>query len=162
MFANKKKTSREATTYVGNGMKIEGKLRCSGAIRIDGEVHGDIDCQSEVTIGPSATIMATIHAERVIVNGRVEGSLFARDQLEVLAKGHIVGNVSNPPGKLIIHEGAVIEGQCFTYETPKKLISVNGKSNNKDSEKITVHDSKLLESSSHGSKEQGKKNLPIS
>ena len=155
MFANKRKTSRDATTYVGNGMKIEGKLRCSGAIRIDGEVHGDIDCQSEVTIGPSANIMATINAERVIVNGRVEGSLFTSDQLEVLAQGHIVGNVSNPPGKLIIHEGAVIEGQCFTYEAPKKLISVDGKSNNKDPKKLTIQDSKMLEGASQESKATG-------
>ena len=156
MFANKRKTISNAnTTYVGDGMKIEGKLRCSGAIRIDGEVHGDIDCQNEVTIGPSATIMATIHAERVLVNGRVEGSLFARDQLEVLAEGHIVGNVSNPPGKLIIHEGAVIEGQCFTYEAPKKLISVEGKSDNKDPKKLPAKDSKLLEGVSQENKATG-------
>ncbi|MBF0276494.1 MAG: polymer-forming cytoskeletal protein [SAR324 cluster bacterium] len=139
----------DATTYIGTGMKIEGKLRCTGSIRIDGEIHGDIDCQSEVSIGPSATIVATIHAANVTVNGRIEGNLFTSDQLEVLSEGHIVGNVSNPPGKLIIHEGAVIEGQCFTYDTPKKLTQVTDKSN-KGSKILTTQDKKLLDPPAQG------------
>lgn len=105
-------------------MRVEGKIRCDGPIRIDGEIHGDIQCKSEVSIGQTAFVVATIHAERILVNGRVEGNLIANDQVEILSEGHIVGNVSNPPGKLIIHEGAVIEGQCYTYErkdtAPKK------------------------------------------
>lgn len=112
----------DTTTYIGRGMKIEGKLRCSGPIRIDGEIRGEINCEGEVTIGPSAFIEATIHAAKIAVNGKIEGNLFTSDQLEILAEGHIVGNVSNPPGQLIIHEGAVIEGQCFTYD-PEKVAS---------------------------------------
>ena len=38
--------------------------------------------------------------------------------MEVLEEGHIIGNVTNPPGLLIVHEGAVIEGQCFTETVP--------------------------------------------
>ncbi len=145
MFGKKKTSTarRDATTYIGIGMKIEGKLRCTGSIHIDGDVDGDIDCQSDVSIGPSAVIVATIHAATATVNGRVEGNLFTSDQLEVFSEGHIVGNISNPLGKLIIHEGAVIEGQCFTYDSPKKLTQVAGKSN-QNPKALPPQDKKLL------------------
>ncbi len=152
MFGNKTKTTGSgATTYIGKGMKIEGKLRCSGPIRIDGEINGDIDCENEISIGPTAFIVATIHAARIIVNGRVEGNLFAGDQLEVLAAGHILGNVSNPPGKLIIHEGAIIEGQCFTQEAPKKLdFNKNDSAKpNKGQKNISTKEAKLIENSAN-------------
>ena len=151
MFGKKSELTakRDATTYIGTGVKIEGKLHCTDSIRIDGEIHGDIDCQSEVSIGPSAYIVATIHAATVTVNGRVEGSLFTNDQLEILSQGHIVGNVSNPPGKLIIHEGAIIEGQCFTYDPPKKPIETAGKSS-KELKNILIQDKKLTTNSLQG------------
>lgn len=76
-----------------------------------------------------------------MVNGRIEGNLFTSEQLEVLSQGYIIGNVSNPPGKLIIHEGAVIEGQCFTSDSPKKLVSVSEKT---DSKNLPAQDKKLL------------------
>ena len=112
-----------APTYVGQGMKIEGKLRCRGPIRIDGEVRGTIECENELTIGPSGHVMASINAARIVVNGRIEGNLFTSDHLEVLEEGHVIGNVSNPPGRLVVREGAIIEGQCLTYvvKEQKKL-----------------------------------------
>ncbi len=138
----------KATTYIGHGMKIEGKIRCVGPIRIDGEVHGDIDCQNEVTVGPTGQIVATIHAARIVVNGRIEGNLFTTDQLEILSGGYIIGNVSNPPGKLLIHQGAVIEGQCLTYEPPKKIVAgseTNPKLSRREQKALDKQDKKLLD-----------------
>ncbi|MBF0352529.1 MAG: polymer-forming cytoskeletal protein [SAR324 cluster bacterium] len=104
-------------TYVGSGMKIEGKLRCGGPIRIDGEIRGTIDCESEITIGPSALIIATVRAAKVVVNGKIEGNLFTSEHLEVLSQGYIVGNVTTPRGCMVVHEGAIIEGQCLVFSS---------------------------------------------
>ena len=148
MFGKKSESTikGDAPTYIGTGVKIEGKLRCTGSIRIDGEIHGDIDCQSEVWIGLSAAIVATIHAATLMVNGRVEGNLFTSDQLEVLSQGHIFGNLSNPPGKLIIHKGAIIEGQCFTYDPSKKLVETEEESG-KEPKNIPIQDKKIITNS---------------
>ncbi|MGK5094054.1 polymer-forming cytoskeletal protein [Deltaproteobacteria bacterium TL4] len=122
LFGIKEAPSVKGTipTYIGRGMKIEGKLRCGGPIRIDGEVRGNVECSSEITIGPTAHIVANIYAHSIIVNGKVEGNLFSTEHMEVLEEGHIIGNVTNPPGLLIVHEGAVIEGQCFTEPLKRK------------------------------------------
>lgn len=115
LFGKNKLITNDATTYVGYGMKIQGNIRCVGPIRIDGEIYGEIDCQSQVTIGPSAYIVANIRAPHTIVNGKVKGNLIATNQLEFLSEGHISGNVTTPSGGLIVRAGAVIEGQCFTF-----------------------------------------------
>merc|ERR1712098_518365 len=82
-------------------------------IWMDGEVQGTIDCESEVVIGPSAKVQATIHAATIKVNGHIEGDLYASGRVEVLSQGRIQGNITNLPGSLIIHEGGVMEGQCL-------------------------------------------------
>ncbi len=116
MFSKKKKDSvpGKAPTYVGNGMKIEGKIWGVRAIWVDGEVRGTIDCGSEVMIGPTAKVHATIRASTIKVNGIVEGELFASERMEVLPEGRIKGNITNLPGSLISHEGGFVEGQCLT------------------------------------------------
>ena len=128
VFGKKEEVAPKATipTYIGYGMKIEGKLRCTGPIRIDGEIRGTINCDGEITIGSTARILADIRAQSIVVNGRVEGNLYSTHHLEVLEEGHIIGNVSNPPGLLIVHEGAIIEGQCLTeVPLPPKIEVVN-------------------------------------
>ena len=94
-------------------MKIDGKITGRKPIWMDGEVQGTIDCESEVVIGPSAKVQATIHAATIKVNGHIQGDLYASGRVEVLSQGRIQGNITNLPGSLIIHEGGVMEGQCL-------------------------------------------------
>ncbi len=116
MFKKKPSTadSGNAPTYLGGGMRIEGKVTGQRPIWMDGQLEGTIHCESEVVIGPTAKIEATIHASIIKVNGEVKGDLFALDRMEVLSEGRIRGNITNLPGSLIIHEGGVVEGQCLT------------------------------------------------
>ena len=81
---------------------------------MDGELKGSIECESEVVIGPTAKIEATIKAATIKINGQVKGDLFASARMEVLSQGRIQGNLTNLPGSLIIHEGGIVEGQCLT------------------------------------------------
>ena len=114
---NKKNSSPSrggSPTYLGGGMKIDGKIIARKPIWMDGKMQGSIDCESEVVIGPSAKINATIHAATIKVNGQIDGDLYAYVRMEVLSKGKIHGNITNLPGSLIIHEGGIVEGQCLT------------------------------------------------
>ena len=114
MFGNNNNESFKggAPTYVGKGMRIEGKVWGKRPIWIDGEVKGTIDIGSEVIIGESAKIDATIRASTIKVNGFVEGELYASGKIEIMSKGRVHGNVTNIAGCLIIHDGGIVEGQC--------------------------------------------------
>ncbi len=116
MFGKKNSTETKgsAPTYLGGGMKIDGKIIGRKPIWMDGELKGSIECESEVVIGPTAKIEATIKAATIKINGQVKGDLFASARMEVLSQGRIQGNLTNLPGSLIIHEGGIVEGQCLT------------------------------------------------
>ena len=121
MFGNNNKESFNGTapTYVGKGMRIEGKIWGMRPIWIDGEVKGTIDIGSEVIIGEPAKIDATIRAPTIKVNGFVEGELYASDKIEIMSKGRVHGNVTNLAGCLIIHDGGIVEGQCSIANAEK-------------------------------------------
>ena len=122
MFSSDKKEPAPGSvpTYVGKGMRIEGKIWGTRPIWIEGEVRGSVDCVSEVIIGESGKVDATIRASIIKVNGFVEGELFASKQIEIMSKGRVRGNITNIPGSLVIHDGGIVEGQCST-ETAEKM-----------------------------------------
>ena len=126
MFGKDKKSAivNSAPTYIGKGMRIEGKIYGMRPIWIDGEVHGTIDSISEVIIGEFAKVDATIRAATIKVNGSVEGELFASNRIEIMAKGRVSGNITNLAGSLVIQTGGIFEGQCLTAteEKMKKLL----------------------------------------
>ena len=126
MFGKNKKTPavNSAPTYIGRGMRIEGKIYGMRPIWIDGEVHGTIDSISEVIIGEFAKVDATIRAATIKVNGSVEGELFASNSIEIMPKGRVTGNITNLAGSLVIQTGGIFEGQCLTAteEKMKKLL----------------------------------------
>lgn len=122
MFGSDKKVPAPGSvpTYIGKGMRIEGKIWGTRPIWIEGEVRGSVDCDSEVIIGESGKVDATIRASIIKVNGFVEGELFASKQIEIMSKGRVRGNITNIPGSLVIHDGGIVEGQCST-ETAEKM-----------------------------------------
>ena len=126
MFGKDKKSPavNSAPTYIGRGMRIEGKIYGMRPIWIDGEVHGTIDSISEVFIGEFAKVDATIRAATIKGNGSVEGELFASNSIEIMAKGRVSGNITNLAGSLVIQTGGIFEGQCLTAteEKMKKLL----------------------------------------
>jgi len=92
------------------GSRITGQLAFEGSVRIDGNVEGEIRCLETLTIGEGAEVRATISSRVVIIRGKVEGNVTAKDKVELLAPGRLFGNVSTP--RLIITEGVVFDGDC--------------------------------------------------
>ena len=98
-----------AVGYLDRGTKISGKVHFEGPARIDGTIDGEIDGK-EITIGESAVATAQIRADSIVVCGNVKGEITATQLIEIRSTAKIIGNITAP--KLIIHEGAIFEGQC--------------------------------------------------
>lgn len=110
MFAKKKQPPIKSLIAVGS--HIEGHLKFTDGLRVDGEVTGDISANIEhasiLVISESATVTGAIHADHVIINGRVNGPVHAKLMLELQPKAQIVGDVYYKA--LEMHQGAVITG----------------------------------------------------
>jgi cytoskeletal protein CcmA (bactofilin family) len=81
-----------------------------GPARIDGNVEGEIQCHGTLTIGEGAEVRAKISGQVVIIRGKVEGNVAAREKVELLAPGRVVGNISTP--RLTVTEGVMFDGDC--------------------------------------------------
>ncbi len=111
MFGKKKQPPIKS--LIAQGSCIEGNLKFTDGLRIDGEVIGDIRAvegsASILVISELASVTGHIHADHVIINGRVIGPVHASELLELQPKAKIAGDVSYKA--LEMHQGAVISGQ---------------------------------------------------
>jgi cytoskeletal protein CcmA (bactofilin family) len=108
-FRQAQPTNQEArAAYLDSGCKISGKISFEGAIRIDGQVDGEIIGKESLTIGESATVTAQIRAASIIVAGKVSGDIFATQRIEIRPSARVLGNLTSPV--LVVHEGAIFEG----------------------------------------------------
>lgn len=104
------RSSAEGRAYLDSGSKISGKLLFEGAIRIDGQVDGEITGKESLVIGESAVVTAQIKASAIVVAGKVSGDITATQRLEIRPSARVIGNLASPI--LIVHEGAMFEGHC--------------------------------------------------
>ena len=102
----------EETTIISRGVKIEGKITSSGNIRIDGEIQGDIFCESNITIGEGAIVTGQVNANVITVGGKVSGIVRAKDNLILDSKSNLIGDIFAK--NLVIDEGAKFDGKCNT------------------------------------------------
>lgn len=111
MFSKKKQPP--IRTLIGEGTVIQGELRFTEGLRIDGEVHGDVVATGEghsiLVISEKARVLGKVKAAHVIINGSVAGPVFSDELLELQPKASIVGDVRYEV--LEMHQGATIDGE---------------------------------------------------
>ncbi|RZU02021.1 bactofilin family protein [Rivibacter subsaxonicus] len=135
MFGINRNKQPPIRTLIGEGTVIEGEVRFSDGLRIDGEVLGDVIAtgagRSLLVIGEKASITGRVHAAHVIVNGTVRGPLECEQLLELQPKARIEGDVRYLT--LEMHQGAQVHGELRPLDAPVeqempalKLASNNG------------------------------------
>lgn len=122
--STKKFNSDAAVTILTKGCSFNGKLHCKGSTRIAGDVEGQILSEGLLVVEEGAQIDADIHAEEVVIHGRVKGSIFSKGRVALAPTCYIEGNIVSPA--LVIAEGAHFVGSCDmhgkTTEDSKKRI----------------------------------------
>ena len=97
------------TTLIAGSTSVEGTLRGSGDIRIEGKITGTVDASGRLLIAQTGTARARLHARVVVVAGTVEGDVTADERIELQPSATLTGNITAP--KIHIQEGATFEGE---------------------------------------------------
>lgn len=113
--------SSNALNSLVQGTVVEGKLKATNDIRVDGTIKGELHCDAKVIIGPTGVIEGTVKCQNAMIEGSFNGILDVRELLNIREKAKVVGEVSY--GKLNVQSGAVISGS-YTLAGEK----TNGKS----------------------------------
>jgi len=109
--------------YLYKGSRVSGQLSFQGAVRIEGTVDGEIHCRGALTIGESAEVRAKISGQIVVIQGKVEGNVTAKERIELRAPARLIGNVNAP--RVVIAEGVVFEGDCAMGLARQKSAGAN-------------------------------------
>jgi cytoskeletal protein CcmA (bactofilin family) len=112
-------TSENAiVTVIGQGTSIVGEIRSKGAIRIEGNVSGRIQCDDTIMVHEAGRVKADLVAGQIVISGEVEGNVFAHDRLEIQPKARLIGDITAP--RVAIAEGVIFEGKC-TMKPPGQV-----------------------------------------
>jgi cytoskeletal protein CcmA (bactofilin family) len=101
--------SDRATATIGPSIFINGDLSGDEDLVIEGRVEGKIDLkQHNVTIGKNGRVRADVFGNTVIVEGEVDGNLFAQQQAILRQSGAVRGNITAP--RVMLEDGSRFRG----------------------------------------------------
>src|SRR4030067_3577794 len=103
-------TSEEISAYLGKQTLFEGKMTFEGVFRLDGKFEGEIFESGTLIVGETAVVKGKVGVNTLIINGHVEGEVYAQGRVEIHSTGKLHGNLSTPI--ITIAEGGIFEGHC--------------------------------------------------
>jgi len=120
-------------TVIAKGLKIVGSVSAEGLVEVHGQIDGELRGTSLV-IARGAHVAGTIAAQRVVVDGNVEGPIQGGD---VILKSHanVVGDIRHL--SLSIENGAIFEG-CSTRTSESREVEQMGKKTGKEKTRETL------------------------
>jgi cytoskeletal protein CcmA (bactofilin family) len=111
--------SSRAAACISQGIRIKGEVTGSEDLFVDGLVDGKLNLvNGSLTIGPNGSVKADVSAREVIVRGKVEGNVTARDKVALWSTGQVTGEVRTD--RLAIEDGALLRGKVEAGRPPAK------------------------------------------
>ncbi len=114
MIGNSKQKSTSSSqgllNLVGAGTVIKGDIKCSGDIRIDGTVEGNVEVSQKVVVGITGIVVGNIKSEDTSISGKVEGNIKSDKSTVLHGSGTINGDISTK--QIIIEQGGNFNGVC--------------------------------------------------
>lgn len=118
-------SSGQVDTLIGSQVSIRGDVTFSGGLYVEGRIHGAV-CAEEgakaiLTLSEHGFIEGEVRVPVVIVNGQLDGDLYASDRIELGAHARVQGNIHYRVVEMAA--GAMITGRLIHDELPPKQLS---------------------------------------
>jgi cytoskeletal protein CcmA (bactofilin family) len=95
-------------SIIGPGMRVIGDCDSDGAIRVEGNVKGNLRAAKAVVVGKDGVVEGDILTQDAVLAGTVKGVVRAESRLEVQASSRIDGEVI--AARMQLEEGAILNG----------------------------------------------------
>lgn len=118
------KTFSNSATLISAGTVLKGNLKSENDLRIDGTIHGDVQSQAKVVIGPSGFVEGNIEGNHADISGRLVGNVAAKELVQLRNNCHVQGNIT--AASLQIDAGAVFNGQSHMGPVGNVIVMKEG------------------------------------
>ncbi|MDR2368112.1 MAG: polymer-forming cytoskeletal protein [Deltaproteobacteria bacterium] len=104
--------------FFASSVEIEGSLRFSGLLNIDGNLTGAIVAKGMLVTGTNATITGDVFVENLIISGTVKGNVYATGEVHLNNTAKVIGNINY--NSLSIIPGAFHEGNSHFFSDEER------------------------------------------
>jgi len=98
-----------STSLFSKKVSIVGDIQGNEDIHVEGRFKGSIKISGNIFVGQTGVVEADVEADNIIIQGKINGNVVARQQLEIQALGQLIGDCSAQ--SIDIKEGAIFEGR---------------------------------------------------
>ena len=136
MFKNKSihHDGQAIDTLIGPQVTLHGDLVFSGGLYVEGRIHGKVIAEegapAVLTLAEQGRIEGEIQVPVVIINGELQGDVYASERVELAAKARVLGNVHYKVVEM--RAGATLTGRLIhvdavaASQTGPTLVASNG------------------------------------
>ncbi|MDB5109100.1 MAG: polymer-forming cytoskeletal family protein [Mucilaginibacter sp.] len=113
VFSKKNKVSldlQSISTIISEGAAIDGNLKGSSFVRIDGYINGDVTIDEGLILGEKGIIHGLVTTKEIVVYGTINGNLNV-ESLEIKSTGKISGEIKTH--SLSVEAGAIYNGNLL-------------------------------------------------
>jgi cytoskeletal protein CcmA (bactofilin family) len=104
-----KSNTAGSTSLLSKKFNIVGEIEGNEDLHVEGRFKGSIKISGNIFVGPTGVVDANVEAENIIIQGKINGNVLARHQLEIQSLGQLIGDCSAQ--SIDIKEGAIFEGR---------------------------------------------------
>lgn len=94
--SNKSKRNSQISTLIGSGTELHGDVHFRDGLHIDGVVKGNVIASGDnsmLTMSENGRIEGEVRVHNLVLNGRVDGDVYASQHIELAPAARVNGNV---------------------------------------------------------------------
>src|SRR5881392_363868 len=102
-------TQTNSKNVLNSDVELKGTIKFSGELAFDGKLDVEISSDSALHLGDNAIIKGNINVNTVVVRGKINGNVTAREKIDIKSKTELFGDIRAP--KLVVEEGVTFVGK---------------------------------------------------
>lgn len=115
------KNTDKLESFVGINSHFKGDIKSKGTVRVDGTVEGDVEADWLI-LGEKASIRGNVASRGIIVGGKIEGIIHAKEIIEIKNKGQVIGDINT--ARLTVSEGGLLEGRSSMHMEDSNVVEL--------------------------------------
>ncbi len=107
-------------SILGKNIKFRGELMGTEDLHIEGTVEGTVKMEGQnLSIGEGGEINANVHAESIVINGKLTGDVLANEIIQIRKSAVVKGNLIAP--RIQLDDGGKFRGSMDMVDTDQEM-----------------------------------------
>ncbi|NQV74221.1 polymer-forming cytoskeletal protein [bacterium] len=122
MAKNYSPSTPSQINLIAAGTHVEGTLSAKDDTRVSGSLKGILRVEGKAIIAEEGSVEGEIHAADADLAGTLKGDIFIKGRLVLKETARVEGTIRT--SRLIVEEGAIIDGTCHMGQLDKSRADV--------------------------------------